>query len=166
MKSCFEHLSNLHFCLSVKQWQEVVFELEYLTPRNVSWLSPLGVSSVCTWEPMFHILSHFEFVWVGFESLKVGQLLFSCICTLRIFLGGLVWHVISFDQLTKMIKFILNYIVWVRYLLFFNFELMRNPFDQFSNVIPFAIFRVSLVFWSADQSGALFEMVYLCTHHC
>ena len=38
-----------------------------------------------------------------------------------------------------------------------------NPFEQFSNVIPFAIFKVSLVVRTADQSEALFEMSYLYT---
>ena len=45
-----------------------------------------------------------------------------------------------------------------------RFELMTNPFDQFSNAIPFAIFKVLLVVRTADQSEALFETSYLRAH--
>ena len=115
--------------LSVKQRQEAVFAPEYLTPTNVSWLAALGVCNILTWEPMFHILSRFKFVWLGFESLKVGHLLFSCICTLHIFLGSPVWRAINLTQLIQMLKFLLRCIVNVRDLLCFKFHLMTNPFD-------------------------------------
>ena len=135
MKPCFELVSNLHFHLTVKQRQEAVFDPEYLEPRNVSWSATLGVPNICIQEPMFQISNHFEFIWLGFESLKVDQLLFSWLCTLHIILGSPVWHIITFDQLTKILKFLLHYIVNFRDLLCFKFQLMTNPFDMFSNAI-------------------------------
>ena len=101
-----------------------------------SWLSTLGVFSFNIKNPMFYILSHFESVWLGFESLKVGHLLLSCWCELFKILGSPVWRVIILTQLTQMLKFLLHCIVNVRDLLCFKFQLMTNPFDQFSNVIP------------------------------
>ena len=136
MKSDFELVPILHFHLTVKQRQEALFAPEYLTPRIVSWLATLRVSNIHTWEPMFQISNRFESVWLGFESLKVGQLLFSWLCTLHIFLEGPVWRVITLTQLTKILKFLLHCIVDVRDLLCFKFQLMTNPFDHFSNAIP------------------------------
>ena len=135
-----------------------MFVIEYLIASNVPWLTTLGVFIVHTKEPIFHILSHFESVWLGFESLKVGQLLFSFICTLHTFLGSPVWRAIYLTQLIEMIKLILNFILKVRDLLCFNFELMTNPFDQFSNAIPNATCNFLLVSRSVDLSEPLFVM--------
>ena len=57
-----------------------------------------------------------------------------------------------------MINFLLHHVLGVRDFVCSIFELMTNPFDQFSNAIPFAIFKVSLVVRDADQLKALFEM--------
>ena len=107
-RSHLEHVSILHFTLCVRQRQEAVIEPEYFEPRNVSWSATLRISNIHIQEPMFQISSHFESIWLGFESLKVGQSLFSFICTLHIILGSPVWQVITFDQLTQILKFLLH----------------------------------------------------------
>ena len=63
------------------------------------------------WEclvPMFHILSHLKFVWLSFESLKVGCLSISCWCTLHLILEGPIWRTIALNQLRKMRNFLLH----------------------------------------------------------
>lgn len=63
--------------------------------------------------------------------------------------------------MTQMRKFMLHHILGVKELLRFRFEVMTNPFDQFSNAILNAIYNFSLVVRDADWSGALFMMTYL-----
>ena len=135
-----------------------MFATEYLAPSFVSWLTTLGVSSVYTRECMFHILSHFKSVWLGFEPLKVGSLLFSYFCNLHTFLGSPVWHAITLTQLTKMLKFLFCCIINVRDMLCFKFQLMMNLFDQFSNTILNAICNFLLVSRNVDWLVPLFEM--------
>ena len=125
----------MHFCLSVKQCKVAKFAYEYLLHRNVSWLTTLDMFSMHIREPMFQISAHFEFVWLGFESIKVGQLLFSYIYTLHRILGSLVWRAITLTQLTWILKFLLCCILDVKESLCFKFHLMMNPIDQFSNMI-------------------------------
>lgn len=114
---------------------------------------------------MFHILSHFKSIWLGFKSLKVGQLMFSCWCTLHIILGSPIWRAITFDQLTKILNFLLFFIVDVRDLLCFKFQLMTNLFDQFSNVIPNTVSIFLLVSAFADLLETLSVMSYFEIHY-
>ena len=130
-------------------------------PSYVSWIINLGVFSMKIDEPMFQFLCHFDIFWLGFESLKVGSLLLSCWCKLFRILGGPVWLVITLTQLTKMRKFLLNCILEARDFLCFNFEIMKNPFDQFLNAIPNAICNFLLVSSFADLSRPMFVMSLL-----
>ena len=136
-----------------------MFAIKYLAPINVLWFSALGVSSIYTWEPMFHISICFEFVSLGFESLKVGQLSMSCWYKMFKVVGSPVWCTITFDQSTKMLKFILCCIIDIKDMLCFNFEPMKNPFDQFSNMILNAISIILLVSAFADLLEPLFVML-------
>lgn len=58
-------------------------------------------------------------------------------------------------------KFLLHHFLGVKDLLRSIFEVITNLFDQFSNAIPNAIYRVSLVIRDANCLGAMFVMLYL-----
>ncbi len=147
----------MHLCVP---WWEIAIlshfvksHFEYYPILHFFYISTLGIFIVHNKEPMFHILSHFEFIWLGFEFFKVGLLLMSCWCELFRILGGPIWLVIILTQLTKMTKFLLYSI------LCFNFELMMNQFDQFLNVIPNATRNFLLVSIKVDWSVHQFMML-------
>ena len=122
-----------------------MFAFEYLLPRNVLWPTTLMMFSMHIKEPMFHISSCFNMFWQGFESLKVGCLLLLWWCILFRISESPVWPVITLTQLILLRKFLFYFILEVKDLLCFRFELMMNLFDHFLNVIPHAICKVLLV---------------------
>ena len=79
VKSYFELSQFCISCPCVKYWSEGMFVIEYLIPSYVSCFTTLRMFSMHNREPMFQVSSHFDMFWLGFNSLKVGHLLF-CAC--------------------------------------------------------------------------------------
>ena len=138
MKSLFKLVSVLYFSPIC---QTAIRGHVYLWISCTQMITTLRTFSVHINQPMFPVLSCFESVCLGFKPLKVGQLPLLQICMWIIILGSHVWQTINLDQLTQMIKFLLRHILGVRNFMCSRFELMTNPFDQFSNAIPYANFQ-------------------------
>ena len=135
------------------------FASEYLLPRNISWIATLGMFNMHIKEPMFQFLACFKFVWLGFKTLKVGQLLFCAFVQLFTIQGSPLRLVITLTPLIWMNKFLLHCVLGVRHFIYSKFEVMKNPFSQFANMIPNAISIVLQVVKCLDWSVPLFDML-------